>query len=260
MPTPLEQCQTWFEQHLLNQTTVTPPPLTVRGAGRLTPQAAMAVYQRAYLARLSESLGNTYPAVWRVLGDANFFDLARAYINAYPSDSYNLADYGHHLPTFLSTSLWLKSLPFLTHLARFEWLFSQVFHAPSHQPLANQYFMQLASINSGDIQLVFAPSLRLFAAPYQVYAIWQLREQQQAALNPEAWHQPQQLMLLKQGQQTYCYPLEFACFIVLSSLANTATLAAGLQQAQAAYPNLSTADVKQALQLVLQVGGIVAIV
>ena len=49
--------------------------LGIRPAGRLkTAASALEVYRRAYVARLTEALGDTYEAVWSVLGDDVFFD------------------------------------------------------------------------------------------------------------------------------------------------------------------------------------------
>jgi hypothetical protein len=56
--------------------------------GTLDAAGALEVYRRGYRARLTEQLGETYPSVWRVVADDDFFELCRAYIAAHPSASY----------------------------------------------------------------------------------------------------------------------------------------------------------------------------
>ena len=44
----------------------------IAGGGKLTPAEAVGVYRNGYPARLSEALGETFEACWRMLGDMNF--------------------------------------------------------------------------------------------------------------------------------------------------------------------------------------------
>ncbi|MFX5734457.1 DNA-binding domain-containing protein, partial [Acinetobacter baumannii] len=85
-------------------------------------------YRRGYRARLTEALGETYEAVWRVLGDEEFFSATRSFIAEEPSRSYNLSDYGQRFPDFLSAR-YQQEAGFLGHLAHLEWAFKSCFHS-----------------------------------------------------------------------------------------------------------------------------------
>jgi len=62
----------------------------------------LAVYARAYWARLLECLREDYPLVRRAVGDEAFDALAAAYLVDHPSTGYTLAALGAKFPTYLA--------------------------------------------------------------------------------------------------------------------------------------------------------------
>src|SRR5688572_29447575 len=56
--------------------------------GSLDVKGALGVYQNGYPARLTEQLGETFEAVWWVLGDEDFLTVCRTYIAENGSQSY----------------------------------------------------------------------------------------------------------------------------------------------------------------------------
>lgn len=246
--TPLEQTMAWLTFGLRGGDAAAAPD-RVKAAGRLSPDAALAVYRRAYIARLMESLGETYGAVWRVLGDEGFFALARRYIEAETSTSYNLSDYGAGLPAFLAGAPESGDFPFLSDLARFEWLFREVFHAPAHLPLDPA---KLSVLDSGnDIRLTFATSVRLFESERTVYGLWKHRDEPDYRWDPSAVSQPEWLLLCKQRGQVYCYALDAATHATITGMMQAGSLAAGLELAARKYADLDDVAVGRAMQVLL---------
>ncbi|MDO8494631.1 MAG: DNA-binding domain-containing protein [Deltaproteobacteria bacterium] len=113
---------------------------TIRPGGTLPgPAAVLKVHREGYFARLTEQLGETYEAVWSVLGDQKFFQLCREYIRKHPSIFYNLSDYGAEFPLFLEKQKEAKKFPFLPDLALFEWGFKEVFHGAEPLVFTSEY-------------------------------------------------------------------------------------------------------------------------
>ena len=104
--------------------------------------AAVGVYRTGHIVRLTEALGETFEAVWWVAGDEHYFQLAKEFLLAHPSASYNLSDFGISFPNFLDKRQPFSDLPFLADLARFEWLFKEVFHLPPHTGLTPEQFQE----------------------------------------------------------------------------------------------------------------------
>ncbi|HEX4924641.1 MAG TPA: DNA-binding domain-containing protein, partial [Bdellovibrionales bacterium] len=140
----------------------------LKPGGRLTLRAALGVYSGGYVARLTEALGETFEAVWWVLGDREFFALAKAFIAGNDSRTYNLSSYGEAFPAYLRHA-GPPSAPFLHDLARFEWLFRESFNEPPPAPFDHAELHLLHE--RSDVVLKFQKNVRLFSAPYSVYPI-----------------------------------------------------------------------------------------
>lgn len=212
-----ESFQSRFEKVVVHRSDVETEfaTATVKPAGLLNgAQGAFEVYRRAYRARLTESLGDTYDAVWSVLEDALFFEACRRYIEITPSTSYSLSDYGQSFPEFLAREAHVQELPFLPDLARFELAFSEIFHKPQHVSLPVTEFA--AQVDSPGARLVFG-SVILFESAYGVYEIWKHRDElhtyQQSDVNKGI-----QLMMYKSAGKVFVRPFPRAEFELLQRL------------------------------------------
>lgn len=132
---------------------------------------AMAVYQRAYRARQTEALGETFDAVWSILGDDAFFVVAEKYTQRYPSQSYNLSSFGDQFSNFLKNETQLyEEIPFLYELADFEWLFQKSFHTKRDT-------RQSKLVNINEFSVFSFPENAFFLnTQYDVNYIWENRE------------------------------------------------------------------------------------
>lgn len=156
--------------------------------GLLSSDGALEVYRTGHIVGLIEALGETVEALWWVAGDDHYFQLAKDFLLTYSSTSSNLSDFGKYFHNFLDKRQPFSDLPFLAGLARFEWLFKDVFHLPPHSILSPDHFQQHPL--SGNLRLVLGPSVRLFRSPYSVYAIWELRGTVQESLPEKDWGKP----------------------------------------------------------------------
>ena len=163
------------------------------------PEKALRIYRDAYEARHRETLGENFPATWKVLGDETFFRLATTYIAANPSQSYNLNDYGALFPQFLQETEAALHWPFLVDLARFEYFFQEVFHLPW---LDEEILDLNAFVSEGrDAALSFQPACRVLPLAWDIYPLWQQRHDSASdAPDPEARQDFAYLLYKREGR------------------------------------------------------------
>ena len=113
------------------------------------------VYRNAYVLRLNEVLAEDYEQLHAYLGDAGFAKLARAYIDAHPSDRRSARDFGRHMPRFLRDADTDAENPELAEIAELEKALGDAFDGPDAEPLSLE---RLAAIAPQDWpRLVFEP-------------------------------------------------------------------------------------------------------
>ncbi len=168
----------------------------VEGGGRLSAAEAVAVYRRGYPARLTEALGETFEACWRVMGDEDFLAACREFVARTPSRSHNLSDYGETFPDFLAARADAEAAPFLGDLARFEWAFKELFHAAPRPGLSAA---ALAKAARPDSVLRLAGPLVLLSFGHRVYGLWKRDRADATPVTRADWEGPERLALYKEG-------------------------------------------------------------
>ena len=225
---------------------------TFAPGGTLLPRDALNVYANGHLVRLTESLGETFEGVWWVCGDKDFFRLARRYIVLHPSTTYNLSHYGQRFPEFLDEVLPFPDLPFLGPLARFEWLFQELFHTGQHQSLAPNVIQSAAQ--DTNVCFDFGEGVRFFTSPYAVYDLWKLRDTPHEGSPPVPWDHPQSLILYKQEHQIFVKEISLPEYALLTALRQGVALENALLSTLECYPNLSQEQISALFQLIVHTG------
>jgi hypothetical protein len=214
--TPLEALQRRFVRSV---TFMADPDFiaAVTGGGTLSAAEAVEVYRRGYPARLTEALGETYEACWRVLGDDAFFAAARDFIARAPSLTHNLSDYGAGFPEFLESRPDAEHAPFLGELARFEWAFKELFHAA---PCPGLDAKVLAARARPDSVLRLGGGVRLLSLRFRVQEIWRRDRADDAPLKSSDWEGAERLILYKlEGNPIYVRALTAPEHAALTGLA-----------------------------------------
>jgi hypothetical protein len=109
----------------------------------LTSTERLQIYQGMYPLRMEEAMASDYPALKHFLGDQEFFDLVREYVQVYPSRNASLNPLGQHLPEFVKTATGLKRPDFCHELARLELAVAQAFDGPETARLSEE---QIAAV------------------------------------------------------------------------------------------------------------------
>lgn len=198
MPSALEALQRRFVAAVMEGDEALAAAVT--GGGRLTAQGAVAVYRRAYPARMTEALGETYRRCWRVLGDADFFAACAAFIPTERSASGNLSDYGRGFPGFLESWEGARHAPYLGDLARLEWAFKDLFHAPPHESLSPQ---RLAAGARPQSVFLFGEATALLSLGHRVHAVWARELEDETPLDAASCSGPEELFLYKKDGRVH---------------------------------------------------------
>ncbi len=101
----------------------------------LTPVDRIGIYQEMYLLRMHDALAADYPGLLHALGEEEFRDFVRAYVQRHPSRSYTLNRLGDHVPAYLARSRRFQHGPFLAELARLELAMTEIFDAEAAAPV-----------------------------------------------------------------------------------------------------------------------------
>lgn len=134
------------------------------------------IYRGSIISGISGALDNTYP-VCRQLTGGDFFDaMAHEYIVNTPSLHPDLNIYGRTLAEFIDNFEPANELPYLSDIARLEWLLAEVFSAADER-LGN--LDELAYLSEQDLQkVIFQLPLasRLLQSDFPIEAVWSMHQ------------------------------------------------------------------------------------
>lgn len=185
--------------------------------GKLTARQAIRVYQQGYKVRLTDAIAANYEALWYALGDKKFFRLCEDYRAAYPSTTYNLNTYGDKLPAFIAKKF--PKLPYLHHLARFEWLLFEVFNAAEEAAT-----IDLGKVDAEKGVLAFQPSVALFASPFRIYDLWRNRKKLPKGYSPANFVSDEFVLLYKHEHRHFFAVLTANQFAIIHLLLKGKTI------------------------------------
>lgn len=126
----------------------------------------MAIYRNNVFGNWRGALESAYPVTRRIVGEAFFAALARAYACAEPSTSGDLSEYGARLAAFTASFEHAQDLPYLPDVARLEWLVHRAYHAaqaPAFDP-------------ARALEARLAPACALLESGWPLVAIWQAHQ------------------------------------------------------------------------------------
>jgi hypothetical protein len=180
MPAKLPEIQRWMQAAIAgeneSQTTISTIEDVILPSSQMTSSDRLAIYQRAYLARLIECMRAEYPMLCRALGQELFDDFATSYLVQHPSASYTLAELGEQFADHLGQMSPPESVSkdcygAIIELARLEWTTAEVFNGPGTERSPPLNACQLVPDAWDTLALSLAPSVRLiqFHCPVHEY-------------------------------------------------------------------------------------------
>jgi len=186
-------------------------------AGKLSnPFEALEVHKKGYFARLTEALGETYEGTWFAMGDDMFFNICEEFINENKSNKYNLSDYGKNFPQFLEQRRDMIAIPFIQDMAKFDWMFKELFHTKQHAPASIDELQRIET--EPNLSLEIEDSVRLFSSRFSIYKIWNHRnDTSEESLNIN-YESPENLLLYKKNNEIFVKELSEIQYDIIYSL------------------------------------------
>ena len=233
-----------------------PPPLSepeviqhLKPSGSLASKDNFEVYHQSYIARLSEALDGTYQAVRWVLGKDLFAELCRRFIESQPTVPYHLDLYGREMADFMRIHPTSKHISFLYDLARFEWIYKNLDHAPNPHPLPSEKVEEL--LGAEDFKIRFIKEMEIFDSPYSIYDLWRERQGPSYLFEDINWNHPESLLIYKKQKKIHVTRIDRIEAQVLNELREGISVASAL----ADYSNsLSPDKVAQLFKLLGKAG------
>lgn len=181
-------------------------------------EARLSVYANGYVARIAESLSESYEAIRHLLGKENFLHLCEQYAKAYPSQNYNLNEAGIHFEAFLKDNPILQKYPFLPDLARLEWRIAKAFHS-FEKPKAD--FSNLSALSEKDwerLRVYFQPSFAVIQSEWPIHDLWTARKTPLEKIDIDLKDRPQAVLVGRSGVEVLCEKISPIEFLLLENL------------------------------------------
>ncbi len=137
----LEAAQVWLQAAIMAARRPDPEEVGARltGSAAFPASAGLAIYRRAFIARIAAAMRAQFPALCHALGEPLFDDFAAEYVRLMPPVTYTLHDLGRRFPEFLAAQRPDRDAPegereawidFMLDLARFERRLFELFDSP----------------------------------------------------------------------------------------------------------------------------------
>jgi hypothetical protein len=157
-----------------------PPALQSRVvAGKIAAAERLAIYRNNVLSNLRGALRDSYPVIFRLLGEVFFNGVATEYIRCQPSRSGDLHDFGGEFAVFLELFEPCADLPYLADVARLEWAWDSAFHAADTTPATPSLLTRLQAVPPESyvhIQFQLNAGITLLTSTYPILNIWQANQ------------------------------------------------------------------------------------
>ena len=139
----------------------------------------LAAYQANAGALAERALAAVFPTIQELLGEESFASLARALWHQHAPERGDLAQWGGALPAFLAGSADLADEPYLSDVARLEWMVHGADRAAdeSAQP---QGLERLADTDPSALWLRLRAGMALLRSAHPVLSIWQAHRMRSA--------------------------------------------------------------------------------
>lgn len=243
--------QSEFRAALLDPDQPAPAGLT-DGAGAPTTKR-FDVYRNNVTVALIEALRTAFPVLRKLLGDANFDQIARLYARAHPPRSPLMMHYGQDMPAFLEGFAPLQHLGYLPDVARLELALRRSYHAADAVPLAAVALAACPPDALMSSTLTLAPAVEFLHSPWPIHDIWVYNTTENA---PKPQAGAQAALITRRGFDPVPHAINPADAAWMSAVAGGSSLSEAHDAAIAANPDF---DLTPLLTLLLQQGALTSL-
>jgi len=138
--------------------------------------ARLAVYRGNVVGACTKALAGAYPIVAKIVGEAFFEGLAREYLRRFPSTSGDLNEFGASLAQFVARFEHTQDLPYLSDVARMEWLAHRAYYARDAVVPDLARLAAAVEHDEGALRFRLAPACALLASSWPLARIWEVHQ------------------------------------------------------------------------------------
>lgn len=226
-----------------------PPPPDIAPTAGSPSIKRFNVYRNNVVVSLIGALGQAFPALKKLVGDARFQSMAAQFVRARPPRSPVMIHYGEDLPHWLDHAFPpARKLPYLSDLARLELARRSAYHAAD-----------AVALTAGDVQAALAgaapdaiaaarfqvhPAVRLLCSDWAVVSLWAALQDSPtpSALMSAVEHKPQAAIIARPALELTMRSASPGISAFLGALAATRSVAeAAAEGARAGDFDLSVA-------------------
>ncbi|MGH8185013.1 MAG: DNA-binding domain-containing protein [Steroidobacteraceae bacterium] len=190
---------------------------------RVPAATRLAVYYGAYRSRLVDALAANVPRLRELIGESEFDELARSYIDEQPSRFASLRWFGDQLAAALARSR--PSQPWLAELARWEWAIAAAFDSEDARPIDHSTLGSIAPGSWGELRLELHPSMERLQMCTNAPALFKALTEERTPPAPVSLEAPRQWLVWRRGLETQYRSLDAAEAAALGIMAAGGTFA-----------------------------------
>jgi hypothetical protein len=158
-----------------------------------------AVYRNNLHVGLVEALAKAFPVTKRLVGEAFFRGLARAFVAQHKPRSPLLMRYGDGFPAFVAGFAPARGLPYLPDLARLEYAWQEAYHAAEAEPLRAALLAGRTDERLFGLSLQPHPATRLICSNHAIGSIWAAHQGDD--IRPVETRRPETVLLTRPDAQ-----------------------------------------------------------
>jgi len=197
----------------------------------------LAVYRGNVVGACTKALAGTYPIVAKIVGESFFEGLAREYLRRFPSASGDLNEFGASLAQFVAHFPHTQDLPYLSDVARMEWLAHRAYYA---RDAAAPDLARLAATTERDyarLRFGLAPASALLASSWPLARIWEVHQDDyEGEFSVDLEAGPERILIYRPQFRVLVGTLSAGSYRFLERCGAGATVGAALDAALVAEP------------------------
>lgn len=156
----------------------------------------LAIYRESMQESLISTLLSTFTVCDQLIGREAFRGLAKRYLQQTPAVSPDLGQYGASFPEFIANFPGTNSLPYLSDMAKWEWLYWQMWQGPASLSLDVTAISNIPESQQANIIFQLPANTVLFSSHYPIVKIWQWHQEQTLETPNFNWENPNNFHLL----------------------------------------------------------------
>lgn len=205
----------------------------------LAPVAQLAIYRGSVQGSLTAILQATFPVCCRLVGEAYFKQLAKAFIEKTPHDQPDMTHYGQSFAAFIETALPKHQLCYLADVAALEWACHLALNGSIVPKLDHVALREVSEAQQANLKFALYQQSTLIYSSYPIWRIWKSNQDDYQGDEQVSLAEGETHLLVHRREKTLCLtPLTEQAFKMLTYFATGNTFLTVCQKCYEEYPTI----------------------